>query len=84
MHNGYLSDALETTRHVVNDLGDVRLYDERWLPLSDLRRRLLTIGRELRELEEFDSAIRLASYLPPVFPVADAVRLEAETFARAE
>ncbi len=80
LHNGYLSDALETTRHVVNDLGDVRLYDERWLPLSDLRRRLLTIGRELRELEEFDSAIRLASYLPPVFPVADAVRLEAETF----
>lgn len=80
LENHFLDDALETARHVVNDIGDVRLYDERWLPLSELRRRLLQLGREIRGQGDFESAIRLASYLPPVFPFSDAVRLEAETF----
>lgn len=80
MLDGHMSDALETARHVVIDLGDVRLYDERWLPLKELRRRFLQLGREMREQGEHESSIRLASYLPPVFPVSDAVRLEAETF----
>lgn len=78
--HGHMSDALETARHVVIDLGDVRLYDERWLPLKELRRRFLQMGREMREQGEHESSIRLASYLPPVFPVSDSVRLEAETF----
>lgn len=75
-----LNDALETVRHVVGDMGDVRLYDERWLPLSELRRRLLLLGRSMRDQGEFEASNRLASYLPPVFPISDAVRMEAETF----
>lgn len=80
MEDGQMSDALETARHVVTDLGDVRLYDERWLPLSELRKRLLQLGREMREADEFEASNRLASYLPPVFPIADSIELEAENF----
>ncbi len=65
---------------MVNDIGDVRLYDERWLPLADLRKRFIQIGRAMRDDGDFEAANRLASYLPPVFPVSDAVRLEAENF----
>ena len=79
LSSGFLTDALETARHVINDIGDVRFYDERWLPLMDLRRRLLQLGREMRERGEFEASISLAGYLPPVFPLVDAVRLEAET-----
>jgi tetratricopeptide (TPR) repeat protein len=78
--SGELNDALETARHVVNDLGDVRWYDERWLPLPELRHRLLLLGRAMREQDQFEDSIRLAACLPPVLPQADAVRLEAETF----
>ncbi len=80
LEDGRMSDALETARHVVTDLGDVRLYDERWLPLSELRRRLLQLGRDMREANEFEASNRLASYLPPVFPIADSIELEAENF----
>ncbi|MCC6508350.1 MAG: tetratricopeptide repeat protein [Pirellulaceae bacterium] len=75
-----LGDALETARHVVNDIGDIRLYNEYWLPLADLRKRLLQLGRDMRDQGEFEASNRLASYLPPVFPFADTVRLEAENF----
>ncbi len=80
LEDGQMSDALETARHVVTDLGDVRLYDERCLPLSELRRRLLQLGRDMRDADEFEASNRLASYLPPVFPVADSIELEAENF----
>ena len=80
LEDGRMSDALETARHVVTDLGDVRLYDELWLPLPELRKRLLQLGRDMRDADEFEASNRLASYLPPVFPVADAIELEAETF----
>lgn len=80
LEDGQMSDALETARHVVVDLGDVRLYDERWLPLSELRKRLLQLGRDMREANEFEASNRLASYLPPVFPIADSIELEAENF----
>ena len=80
MEDGRMSDALETARHVVTDLGDIRLYDERWLPLSELRKRLLQLGRDMREADEFEASNRLASYLPPVFPIADSIELEAENF----
>lgn len=80
LEHGELGDALETARHVVNDLGDVRWYDERWLTLPELRRRLLLLGRAMREQGKFEESIRLADCLPPVLPPADAVRLEAETF----
>lgn len=80
LEDGQMSDSLETARHVVVDLGDVRLYDERWLPLAELRLRLLQLGRDMREANEFEASNRLASYLPPVFPLADSIELEAENF----
>lgn len=80
LENGNLDDALETARHVTNDIGDVRWYDERWLTLPELRRRLLLLGRAMREQGEFEESIRLASWLPPVLPPSDAVKLQAETF----
>lgn len=77
---GDLHDALETIRHIVSDIGDTRLYDQRWMPLPELRRRMLELGRDIRGHGDFETSIRLAAYLPPVFPLSDSVRMEAETF----
>jgi len=80
LNRGDWEDALDTAQHIITNLGDVRLYDERWIPFNDLRRRLLQIGRQLREQGDFNAALRLASYLAPTLSQSDAVRLEAETF----
>ncbi len=72
--------SVDTARHVLRDMGNLRLYNEQWLPIERLRARLLNLGRQLREQNDFKLAIELAGYLPPVFPPADAVRLQAETY----
>ncbi|MFO1065104.1 MAG: tetratricopeptide repeat protein [Pirellulales bacterium] len=77
---GEFNDALETARHVIIDLGDKSLYDERWMPLPVLEKRLLDLGANMRAAGSYPQAIRLAGYLPPVFKQSGAVRLEAETY----
>ncbi len=75
-----LDACVDTIRHVLRDMGNVRLYNEQWLPVERMRAKLLNIGRELRDRENYQLAIELAGYLPPIFPPSDAVRLQAETF----
>lgn len=72
--------ALETARHVTTNIGDLRLYDEYWLPLTELRSRLLEMGVQLKDSGKYDLAVKLAEYLPAIFADSGAVRLQAETF----
>jgi TolA-binding protein len=80
LESGKLEACVETARHVLRDMGNVKLYNEQWVTIEQLRTRLLNLGRQLRDKGNFQLAINLAGYLPPVFPPADAVRLQAETF----
>ena len=72
--------SVETVRHILRDLGDVKLYNQQWVTVEQLRSRLLELGRRLRMHGDYQRAIDLSGYFPPVFPRADAVRLQAETF----
>ncbi len=49
------------------------------MTVEQLRNRLLEIGRELRMHGDYELAIKLAGYFPPIFPRSDAVKLQAET-----
>ncbi len=72
--------CIETVRHVLRDLGNVRLYNQQWVTIDQLRGRLLELGRQLRMHGDFQRAIDLAGYFPAVFPGGDSVRLQAETY----
>ena len=72
--------CIETVRHVLRDLGNVQLYNQQWVTIDQLRARLLELGRQLRMHGDYQRAIDLAGYFPPVFPREDAVRLQAETY----
>ncbi len=71
--------SVEIVRHILRDLGDVKLYNQLWVTVDQLRSRLLELGRKLRMHGDYQRAIDLSGYFPPVFPRADAVRLQAET-----
>jgi tetratricopeptide (TPR) repeat protein len=72
--------CIETVRHVLKDLGNVQLYNQQWVTIDQMRARLLELGRQLRMHGDYERAIDLAGYFPPVLPRADAVRLQAETY----
>ena len=72
-------NSVETVRHILRDLGDVKLYNQQWVTVEQLRSRLLELGRDLRMHGDYQRAIDLSGYFPPVFPRADAVKLQAET-----
>lgn len=71
--------CIEIVRHVLRDLGNVQLYNQQWVTVEQMRGRLVEMGRQLRMLGDYQRAIDLAGYLPPVFPRQDAVKLQAET-----
>lgn len=72
--------CIETVRHVLKDLGNVQLYNQQWVTIDQMRARLLELGRQLRMHGDYQRAIDLAGYFPPIFPRADAVKLQAETY----
>jgi tetratricopeptide (TPR) repeat protein len=75
-----IDPSLNTIRHILRDMGDIKVYNQQWMPIADLRRRLLDLGRQFRLSDHYKAAVDLAGYLPPVFPRADSVRLQAEAY----
>lgn len=77
---GRLDDAVETCHLLLRNIEDVALYNGYWLPVSELRSRLLEIGRTLSRDRLYAQVIRLAGHLTLAFPPTDSVRLKAEAF----
>ncbi len=74
--------SLKTIRHILRDMGDVKVYNQQWMTITELRRRLLELGRLYRVSNNYQASVDLAGYLPPVFPRADSVRLQAEAYRK--
>ncbi len=77
---GKYQNATEIGRHISVNVGDLKLYDQRWMPITELRSRLLELGRQLQAAKNFELTIRLCGYIAAVLPKPDLVRLEAETY----
>ncbi|MEZ6133709.1 MAG: tetratricopeptide repeat protein [Pirellulaceae bacterium] len=73
-------EVVSTLHHVLRNIDDLKLYDASWIPLDELRVRLLRIGRELRDAHEYEKVIQLADHLALAFPLSESVRLQAETY----
>lgn len=72
--------CIEIVRHVLRDLGNVQLYNQQWVPVDQMRGRLIELGRQLQMHGDYQRAIDLAGYLTPVFLRGDVVKLQAETY----
>lgn len=74
------SEVLLTTRHLLRGIQDVNLYNDYWMPIDELRNRLVAIGDQMRLQTEFERALQLAQQLTLAFPPAHALRLQAATY----
>lgn len=77
---GKLHNSISTARNVLRNIEDLSLYNEKWLIVPELKRRLLDIGRAMRDMGEYEKAIRLSEDLGLAFPFQDSLRLQGETF----
>ncbi len=75
-----LDEANDTLHALLRNLEDPTLFNETWITLAEFRGRLLTIGRDYREMQEYERALELSELLGLTFPRSDSVRLRAETF----
>ena len=77
-----LNAALAGYREVLNSVGEPATYVNRLLPLSALRKRITIAYRDLIDLQEFEVATALVDSLEPVFSLAEATEMRAETHVR--
>lgn len=80
MEQKRLEDAVATCHLMLRNIEDLSLYNGYWLPVGELRTRLLGIGRKLAADREYDHVVRLATHIELAFPPSDSVRLRAEAF----
>jgi tetratricopeptide (TPR) repeat protein len=80
VETGHLEGVVTTIHHLLRNIEDVSLYNGYWVPIDQLRTRLLDIARKLRNQQDYPRVIQLADYLSLAFPMTDTIRLQAETY----
>ncbi|RMF40901.1 MAG: hypothetical protein D6753_10715 [Planctomycetota bacterium] len=60
------------------NLEDIGLYDDFWLPRKVLKKRLMDVGRALRDRGDYAHALQHAKNLAIAFPLGDSLQLQAE------
>jgi len=80
VETGHLEGVVTTIHHLLRNIEDIHLYNGYWVPIDQLRTRLLEIARQLRNRQEYERVIELADYLSLAFPMNDTMRLQAETY----
>lgn len=80
---GRLEDGLALTREFVSELPTREHYQNLWIPLPEAQRRLTEIVAQLTGQGEYDSAIALATILPPIVPEVETLQLRAQAHAAA-
>ncbi len=80
LETGHLDSVVTTVHHFLRNIEDISLYNGYWVPLEQLRLRLLEIARVLRSQNEYEKVIQFADFLALAFPMNDTIRLQAETY----
>jgi tetratricopeptide (TPR) repeat protein len=71
------SEVVGTTRQLLDGISDIRLYNEYWLPVDELRTRLIAVGDRLQKARKHELALELADQFMLAFPPNHALRLQA-------
>lgn len=71
-----------TLEQLRSNLGDLRWYENDWLSLSALRERLLHVGQQFIDGQDFSSAEGIARSLPAFCEPTDRSRLESQLYEK--
>lgn len=75
-----LEGAVAATSAILQNIDDLSLFDEQWIAAVELKKRLLDMGRVLRDTGQYTPAMQLADNIALAYPLADSVRLKAEVY----
>lgn len=75
-----IEGAVTATTAILQNIDDLSLFDEQWISAPELKKRLLDMGRVLRDRGQYLPAIQMADSIALAYPLADSVRLKAEVY----
>lgn len=78
---GQFNDVVTTTQQLLSGINDIQLYNETWIPASEMVSRLMGIANHLQDNGLFELALEVANQLHPAFPAGQALRLQATILA---
>jgi tetratricopeptide (TPR) repeat protein len=77
---GQQNEAMAGYRRVLTAIKDADNYNNPWLPIEELRRRIMDVYQAYFNRQNYRAAMQLAGLLLPLYPEARVVALKAETY----
>ena len=77
---GRISDASDTLEHITKNFGEIKWYQNDWIPLSDLRKKIVASGERMIDSHDYSEASRFANNLPPLCDEEDRLRMSSRLF----
>ena len=73
-------EASKTMKQLADQFGKVAWYQNRWVPIEQMRQRTNELGQSLIKAKAFPETISFAEHLPPFCERSDALKLLAESY----
>jgi len=70
-----IADAADTIEHMTKNFGETKWYQNDWMALSDMRKRVVASGERMIDSEVYKDAARFAENLLPICDELDRLRI---------
>ncbi len=78
---GKFSDAVDTLEHVTKNFGELKWYQNDWMPISDMRKKVVASGERMVDLKAFEDAAKFSQLLPSkMCDTIDRLRLQSRLY----
>lgn len=69
-------DVITTMEHISRNFGELAWYQNDWMPISDMRKKLLQSGERLLSQGAYATATKFSKLLPPFCDLLDRLRID--------
>jgi hypothetical protein len=74
------SDVADTLQHLTKNFGDLRWYQNDWMPISEMRKKTVAAGERLIDKRQFEEAAFFSKWLPPYCDDLDRLRMDSRNY----
>ena len=75
-----VEDAADTLEHITRNFGEMQWYNNDWIPMSDLRKKLVASGERMIDSEDYREAARFSNSLTPLCDELDRLRMQSRLY----
>lgn len=73
-------DAIDTLFHITKNFGELKWYQNEWMPLSEMRKKVVATGERLVDEKAYSEAAEFSEHLPKFCDDLDRLRLQSRLY----